>query len=120
MTTLKLFSASFFICLFFFQTISSKASPVTGTKVSELNSQIVQEVKEVLKTPYLKFADKNLTGKVQVITVVDKNGKIVFKDIKGINENLVSNIIEKLNSLNLWTSTEYSSKQFSYMIKYKD
>lgn len=92
----------------------------TGTKTAELNSQIIQEIREVLKNPYLRYESKNLSGTVEVITSVDKNGKILFKDIKGINENLLSNVYAKLNSLNLWTSPDYAGRNFKYKIKYKD
>ncbi len=120
MTAHKVLLAAVLATFIMIHTVDSKASPGTGTKVSELNSQIVQEVREVLKTPYLKFSSENLTGKVKVITQVRKDGKIIFKNIQGVNENLVSNVIDKLNSLNLWTSTDYSNREFIYEIKYKD
>lgn len=120
MKALKILFTVLFLSLIFVSPDLSRADNATGSKVSELNSQIIQEVRQVLQTPYLKFASKNLTGTVKVLTIVREDGKIIFTDIQGLNENLVSNVIEKLNSLNLWTSTEYSKNKFSYNIKYRD
>jgi hypothetical protein len=118
MTTLKVLFSVLILSLFLVQPKISNAENGTGNKTSELDTQIVQEVKAVLQTPYLKYASTNLNGEVAVTASVAKNGKIIFKDIKGINENLVSNIIDKLNSLNLWTGTDYSNATFVYRIKY--
>ncbi|MDQ3019474.1 MAG: hypothetical protein M3R36_02730 [Bacteroidota bacterium] len=120
MSALKALFTILFLSLIFIQPNKSIAELLTGGKAGELNSQIIQEVKDVLQTPYLKFASKNLTGEVKVTTTVSSKGKIIFKDITGLNENLVSNVIEKLNSLNLWASPDYSNKEFAYIIKYKD
>ncbi|MEO8209180.1 MAG: hypothetical protein ABI840_01355 [bacterium] len=120
MSTLKVLFSILFLSLIFVQPNKSNAEPLTGGKAGELNSQIIQEVKDVLQTPYLKFASKNLTGEVKVTTTVSKEGKIIFKDITGVNEDLVSNVIGKLNSLNLWTSPDYSNKEFIYRINYKE
>jgi len=97
-----------------------KADGTDKDKTNELNNQIIEEIKEVLETPYLKYEAKDLTGKITVFTKVDKNGKIKFTGMKGINENLISNVNDKLNSLNLWTSPDYSNKIFRYNIDYKD
>jgi len=120
MNLFKALIAMLFVSLYLFQPNISHSNTGTGNKSAELNSQIIQEIKEVLKNPYLKYESKNLTGEVNVITTVDKNGKIFFKDIKGINENLLSNVYDKLNSLNLWASPDYAGKSFNYLIKYKD
>ncbi len=61
-----------------------------------------------------------MKGEVRVVAVINNEGKIVFKDIKGLNEDLQENVIAKLNSLNLWTSPDYSSKNFEYRIKYRN
>ncbi|MEO6695129.1 MAG: hypothetical protein ABIY50_04925 [Ignavibacteria bacterium] len=120
MKIFKALIAMLFVSLYLLQPNVSHSNTGTGNKSAELNSQIIQEVKEVLKNPYLKYESKNLSGEVSVTTSVDKNGKIIFKDIKGINENLLSNVIAKLNSLNLWTSPDYSGKNYNYKIKYKN
>ena len=120
MTTLKVLFSVLFLSLLFIQPNNTKADAGSGSKVTELNSQIIQEIKEILKTPYLKFESKDLNGDVKVVSTVSKEGKIIFKDIKGLNEDLVSNVISKLNSLNLWTSPDYSGKEFIYSIKYKN
>lgn len=120
MTTLKILSSVFILSILLIQPNSSKADGGAGNKTSELNSQIIEEVKQILQTPYLKFESKDLNGKVKVITTVTKEGKIIFKDIKGINENLVSNVVSKLNSLNLWASPDYSGNEFTYIINYKN
>lgn len=117
MTTLKLFAV---IAALIFVTGVSNAGPHTGSKVSELNLQIKDEVKQILKTPYLKFSDKNLNGEVTVSASISDEGKINFRKIQGINENLISNVIDRLNSLNLWTSPDYSGKTFVYKIDYKN
>lgn len=120
MKTLNTIFTLLIISVFLLQPVSSKADVVSGGKTTELSSQIIQEIKEVLKTPYLKFESKDLNGDVKVITAVSNDGKILFKDIKGLNEDLVDNVIDKLNSLNLWTSPDYSGKEFTYTIKYKN
>jgi len=120
MNFLKTLVAMLFVSLYLFQPKISLSNTGTGNKSAELNSQIIQEIKEVLKNPYLKYESKNLTGEVKVTTTVDKNGKIVFKNIEGINENLLSNVYDKLNSLNLWASPDYAGKNFNYLIKYKN
>lgn len=120
MTALKVFLTITIFSLLLIQPITAKADGGAGNKASELNSQIIEEVKQILQTPYLKFESKDLNGKVKVISIVSKEGKIIFKNIKGINDNLVSNVIEKLNSLNLWTSPDYSGNEFTYTINYKN
>lgn len=120
MKTLNLlFTITGFI-LFLLTFSTANADSGAGTKTADLNTQIVQEIKDVLQTPYLRYADKNLNGEVEVFTSINENGKIVFKDVKGINENLKSNVVNKLNSLNLWTSPDYNSNTFKYLIKYKN
>jgi hypothetical protein len=109
-----------FLSMFFLISGISKADGGSGNKASELNTQIIQEVREVLKNPYLKFQSKDLNGYVNVITAVEKDGRITFKKIEGINEDLVENTIAKLNSLNLWTGKDYSGKEFTYKIKYSN
>lgn len=118
MTTLKVLFTLFLS--FILITGFSQAKPISANKTAELNSQIKDEVRQILKTPYLKFLDKNLNGEVTVSASVTKNGKINFKEIKGINENLTSNVIDRLNSLNLWASPDYSGKTFVYKINYKN
>lgn len=98
----------------------TKADGTESDKSSDLSEQIVQEIRSALETPFLKYESKDLSGKVTVYTVVDKNGKIMFAGIKGLNENLNSNVNSKLNSLNLWTSPDYVNKVFKYDIKYKN
>lgn len=120
MKTLNTLFTLLLLSFFLIQPVSSKADVVSGSKTTELSSQIIEEIKEVLKIPFLKFDSKDLNGAVKVITTVSKEGKIVFKDIKGVNEDLVDNVISKLNSLNLWTSPDYSGKEFTYTIKYKN
>lgn len=108
------------LTIFIFQPVNSKADIVSGNKTTELSSQIIQEIKDVLKTPYLKFESKDLNGDVKVITTVSKEGRIIFKEIKGVNEDLMDNVIARLNTLNLWTSPDYSGREFTYFIKYKN
>lgn len=120
MKTLYTILTLIIISVFLIQPVSLKADGVSGNKATELSSQIIQEIKEVLKTPYLKFESKDLNGDVKVITTVSNDGKILFKDVKGLNEDLLENVIDKLNSLNLWTSPDYSGKEFTYTIKYKN
>ncbi len=120
MTALKIFLTLTIFSLLLLKPINSKADGGAGNKASELNAQIIEEVTQILQTPYLKFESKDLNGKVKVITTVSKEGKIIFKDIEGINDNLVSNVIAKLNSLNLWTSPDYSGNKFTYNIRYKN
>ncbi|MBK8981531.1 MAG: hypothetical protein IPM38_04220 [Ignavibacteria bacterium] len=97
-----------------------KADGADGDKSTDLSEQIVQEIREALETPYLKYETKDLTGKVTVYTVVDKNGRIMFAGLKGLNEDLISNVNSKLNSLNLWTSPDYVNKVFKYDINYRN
>lgn len=119
MKSLSIFIIIFSVMVTFF-TKNLKADPGSGNKSAELNTQIVQEVKKVLGTPFLKFADKNLNGEVYVNTSVNKEGKIVFTEVKGLNENLKESVISKLNTLNLWTSPDYRASRFIYKIKYKN
>ncbi|MBS1518531.1 MAG: hypothetical protein JSS91_10640 [Bacteroidetes bacterium] len=98
----------------------SKADGTDKDKSVELSSQIIQEIKEALKTPYLRYESKDLSGEVTFYTTVDNNGRILFTGLKGINENLISNVKSKLNSLNLWTSPDYKDIIFRYRIDYKD
>lgn len=119
MSALRLFTILFF-SLILFSANDSRSEVLSATKSAELNTQIIQEIREVLEIPYLKFASKNLKGEVRVVAVINNEGKIVFKDITGLNEDLQENVIAKLNSLNLWTSPDYSSKNFEYRIKYRN
>ncbi len=119
MSTLKSFTI-LFLFLFLFSANQSRSEVLSANKAAELNSQIIQEIKEVLKIPYLKFNSKNLSGEVEVIAVINKEGKIIFRNISGLNEDLRENVIAKLNSLNLWTSPDYSAKNFEYKIKYRN
>ncbi len=98
----------------------TKADNLSGNKTADLNLQIVDEIKGTLQTPYLKYASDNLDGEITVIARVSKNGKIEFKYSQGINERLRSSIEAELNSLNLWTSPDYSNKEFKYRIKYRN
>lgn len=120
MTTLKVIFTVLIFSFLIIEPAKSDDGIHSANKTAELNIQIIQEVKEVLKTPYLKFASMDLNGEVKVVTRINDNGKIIFTDIKGVNENLVSNIVSRLNSLNLWTSPDYSSKIFEYKIRYKN
>lgn len=120
MKTLRIILAAFSIVVFGFAASSANAKTITGTNTADLNTQIVQEIKDVLQTPYLKFADKDLNGIVKIAVNIKENGKITFKKLSGENENLSSNVIEKLNSLNLWTSPDYQKNSFSYLIRYKN
>ncbi|MEO8665951.1 MAG: hypothetical protein ABI462_10675 [Ignavibacteria bacterium] len=119
MSALKLFTILLFT-FFLFSATQTRSEVLSAGKTSELNSQIIQEIKEVLKIPYLKFDSKNLNGEIKVNAEVSKEGKIIFRNIKGLNEDLQANVIAKLNSLNLWTSTDYSSKSFEYRIRYRN
>lgn len=98
----------------------SKTNKTTGANTADLNNQIVQEIIDILKTPYLKFADKDLNGEVIIGVKINEDGKITFTKLSGGNENLSSNVIQKLNSLNLWTSPDYQKNSFSYLIKYRN
>lgn len=120
MKTLRIFLTAFSLIVFGFALNTSDAKTFTGTNTADLNTQIVQEIKEVLQTPYLKFADKDLNGEVIIKVAINENGKISFKELSGKNENLTSNVIQRLNSLNLWTSPDYQKNSFSYLIKYKN
>lgn len=118
---MKSFKVFFITTLIFIIAITelSKADVLSGNKVAELNSQLVQEVKDALQIPLLRYESKNLSGNVKVRAIVNKSGKIIFQDLKGINENLTENVKVKLNSLNLWTSPDYTGKTFQYNINYK-
>lgn len=120
MKTFFKISLAVFLIAFLIQTNTAKSDILTASKTSELNSQIMDEVKEVLKSPYLKYETRNLNGKVSVVTEVTENGKIIFKDITGINENLRESVKAKLNSLNLWTSPVYAGKIFYYKLDYRN
>lgn len=120
MTTLKTLLALAVLTVLFMQPQNSNADPGDRANTSGLNSQIIEEIKEILKTPYLKFSDKDLNGTVTLSADITPEGKIVFKNISGINENLVSNVMARLNSLNLWASPDFSSNEFTYRIKYSN
>lgn len=120
MNILKTVLSSFLLTIFILNPVTAKAEAGTGNKVKDLNSQIVQEIKDVLQNTYLKYQSKNLSGEITLNTAVKKSGKIMFTDIKGVNEDLLSNVYAKLNSLNLWTSPDYSTSSFRYIIKYRN
>lgn len=119
MSALRLFTI-LFLLFFLFSANQSRSEILSANKTADLNSQIIQEIKEVLKFPYIKFDSKNLKGEVKAVAVVNKDGKIIFKNIIGLNEDLRENVIAKLNSLNLWTSPDYSAKNFEYKIRYRN
>lgn len=120
MTTLKILLSALVTLLFFIYPITSKSEINTGSKVEELNQQLVLEVKDVVKIPLLKFRDGNLTGMVRVFIEVDKNGKIIFKEVNGTNKNLVSNVKAKLKSINAWGNPENAGTEFMYYINFKE
>ncbi len=118
MSALKLFTILFSI--FIFTASQARSEFLSANKTSELNSQIIVEIKEVLQTPCLKFNSKDLNGEVKVTAMINRDGKIIFKHINAMNEDLQDNVIARLNSLNLWTSPDYSAKNFEYKIKYRN
>ena len=120
MKNLTFLSAALFAFIFLFNTEKAISDPGTGAKSAELNTQIIQEIKEILKNPCIKYETRDLSGDVIITTTVNKNGKIFFSDIKGLNENLNENVIARLNSLNLWTSTDYSGIVFFYNLTYNN
>jgi hypothetical protein len=120
MKTLNTLSLILILSVIFLKPDFARSDPGTGTKVTELNTQIVQEMKEVLKSTYLRYETKDLNGRATVTATVSENGKIVFTKISGVNENLKESVKAKLNSLNLWTNPEYSGKMFHYHVNYRN
>ena len=120
MKNLTLFTTALIVSVFLLFTNSSKADPGSGYKSTELNTQIIEEIEAALQNPYIKYETKDLTGEVEISTTVNEEGRIIFKNIYGLNENLDENVIAKLNSLNLWTSTDYSGILFHYKLNYKN
>ena len=93
-------------------------SEISKSKVSSLSYQIVEEIKANLKKPFLLFKDKNLKGDVFLTVKVSKNGKIKFPKVEGENKVLNKSVVEKLNSLNLWTGTNAAGLTFNYKISF--
>ena len=89
-----------------------------SAKTSELNYQLANEIKNVLRTPLLVYSDRNLTGEAEVTVRVEENGKINFLKIYSDNVSLEKNALNKLNSLNLWTGKELSGTVFKYSVKF--
>lgn len=118
MKNLTIFTTALLVSVLLIFANSSKADPGTGYKSTELNTQIIDEIESALQNPYIKYETKDLTGEVVISTTVNKEGKIIFNNIEGLNENLTENVIAKLNSLNLWTSTDYSGIVFLYKLNY--
>lgn len=120
MKNFTIFTTALVLSVFLFFTNSSNAHPGSGFKSIELNTQIIDEIEVALQNPYIKYETKDLTGEVEITTTVNEEGRIIFGDICGINENLTENVIAKLNSLNLWTSSDYSGIVFLYKLNYKN
>lgn len=114
------FTAGLFVLFLSLLPAISHSEENAANKAAELNTQIKEEVKTILQLPYLRYSDKNMNGKISVVIEVDNMGKIIFKNLQGLNEDLLFNVKDKLNSLNLWTSPDYSGKVFVYNIKYKN
>jgi hypothetical protein len=85
---------------------------------SELNYQLVNEIKSVLKTPLLVYSDRELSGEVKVTARIEKNGKISFINVSSDNKQLSMNTYTKLNAQNLWTDKNLAGKIFKYEIIY--
>lgn len=98
--------------------VSSRAEVSSASLEKELSYQLVKEVKQTLKTPLLKYKDKDLKGAVSVTVTVGNDGKISFLHIHGVNKDLSANVTSKLNALNLWTDTRLAGKIFKYDISF--
>lgn len=120
MTTLKILLVALTTSILFISPNTSRSEINTGSKVEELNHQLVLEVKDIVTIPLLKYRDGNLTGLVRVSAKVDDNGKIIFGEVNGPNKNLVSNVEAKLKGLNAWTGPEYAGTIFMYYIKFTE
>ncbi len=118
MTTLKVLLAVLFTSLLFSIPNTSRSEILSGSKVSEVNHQLVQEVKDILTVPLLKYRDGDLTGLVKVFAKIDNNGKITIVHVIGTNKNLVSNVKAKIKSLNAWASPENAGTVFVYYINF--
>ena len=90
-----------------------------SAKTSELNYQLANEIKEVLKTPLLVYSDRDLNGNIEVTVKVEETGKINFLKIDSENISLEKNALTKLNSLNLWTGPDLSGIEFKYEVKFR-
>lgn len=84
--------------------------------VSDLSYQLVNEIKEVLKTPLLVYSDRDLNGVVTVTAKVEKNGKINFIEVTSENKQLSQNTLTKLNEQNLWTNRNLAGQILKYDI----
>lgn len=91
-----------------------------STELSELNFQLVKEVKRNVESPLLSYSDKNLLGVAVVTAEVKETGKINFVSVSSTNTNLKRNIERKLEYLNLWTDPKQNGKVFVYTINYKE
>ncbi|MCB0724987.1 MAG: hypothetical protein KDC73_09785 [Ignavibacteriae bacterium] len=85
---------------------------------SDLNYQLVNEIKDVLKTPLLVYSGRDLNGVVTITAIVEKNGKITFTDVTSDNDQLNKNTLAKLNKQNLWTNKNLAGKIFKYEVVY--
>ncbi|MCX6160487.1 MAG: hypothetical protein NTV87_04005 [Ignavibacteriae bacterium] len=119
MKNIKILFVIILTAVFFLPLISAKADGIElkSNNVSDLNTQIFFEIKNVLSTPlYLNFTDKNIKGETTVILLVDKNGKIVISGIKGENDLLNNQVQHKIESRNMWTDTKFSGNTFTIVV----
>ena len=118
---MKLIKASFLILLTIITLEGKNLFAGDGTVtagVSDLSYQLVNEIKDVLKTPLLVYSDRDLNGVVTITAKVEKNGKINFIEVKSENNQLSQNTLTKLNEQNLWTNRNLAGKMFKYDVIY--
>ncbi len=96
------------------------SGPLSARSEEDLRDQLGEEIKDVLEIPYLRYSTEDLDGEVIIEATVTEEGKIFFKGLNGVNEDLRTNVYWKLNSLNLWTNPDLTNKLFRYKIKYSN
>lgn len=108
------------IVLTLFITTGSVNATTPASELSELNFQLVNEVKRNVENRLLAFSDKNLLGSAVVTAEVMETGKINFVSVESENSNLKKNVERKLEGLNLWADPKLNGKVFVYTINYKE
>ena len=112
--TVIIFSAMMLIA------VNAYSEPLSARSEADLRDQLGEEIKDVLEVPYLRYSTEDLDGEVIIEATVTDEGKIFFKGLNGVNEDLRTNVYWKLNSLNLWTNPDMTNKLFRYKIRYNN
>lgn len=120
MKLLRIFSIPALLCVMFFSGTSAFSEPIKARSESDLRDQLGDEIREVLKDPYLKFSTEDLNGVVLIEATVKENGKIFFRGLNAENEDLRTNTFWKLNSMNLWTDPLFAKRLFRYKVHYEN